>query len=188
MRTTTTGILIGFMLAVLVGQVAAPPQPDLQRPEPTASESGIDLHFSPNGGAAEAVIHEIRQAHESILVAAYAFTSAPIAEALLRARDRGVEVVVIMDRLQRTNQYSSSTFFVNQGIPVYIAVGPASYHHKVMLIDDGVIITGSMNFTKAGDERNAENLLIIRDKPELMKAYTERIEVDLDRAERLESE
>lgn len=44
-------------------------------------------------------------------------------------------------------------------------------HNKVMVIDSGTILTGSFNFTKAAEEKNAENLLVIQDAPELVKAY-----------------
>jgi len=37
-------------------------------------------------------------------------------------------------------------------------------HNKVMIIDGEAVITGSFNFTKAAEESNAENLLVIRDK------------------------
>ena len=45
-------------------------------------------------------------------------------------------------------------------------------HNKVMVIDNGVVITGSFNFTKAAEEKNGENLLIIRSK-ELAQKYIE---------------
>jgi len=37
-------------------------------------------------------------------------------------------------------------------------------HNKVMVIDGVTVITGSFNFTKAAEENNAENLLVIHDK------------------------
>jgi phosphatidylserine/phosphatidylglycerophosphate/cardiolipin synthase-like enzyme len=40
-----------------------------------------------------------------------------------------------------------------------------------MVIDSATILTGSFNFTKAAEEKNAENLLVIKDAPELVKAY-----------------
>ena len=40
-----------------------------------------------------------------------------------------------------------------------------------MIIDGETVITGSFNFSKAAEERNAENLLIIRDR-ELAGRYT----------------
>src|SRR5947199_1223418 len=42
---------------------------------------------------------------------------------------------------------------------------------KVIVIDSATILTGSFNFTKAAEEKNAENLLVIKDAPELVKAY-----------------
>ena len=56
------------------------------------------------------------------------------------------------------------TSLVNAGIPVLIDAKHAIAHNKVMVIDDQTVITGSFNFTKAAEEHNAENLLVIRDK------------------------
>lgn len=120
------------------------------------------VYFSPNGGATEAVAKEIDGARESILVQAYSFTSTPIAKALLDAHKRGVKVQVILDKSQRKEKYTSATFLANSGIPTYIDDAHAIAHNKVMVIDDATVITGSFNFTKAAEERNAENLLILR--------------------------
>ena len=42
-------------------------------------------------------------------------------------------------------------------------------HNKVMIIDGETLITGSFNFTRAAEESNAENLLVIHDKPLAVK-------------------
>jgi phosphatidylserine/phosphatidylglycerophosphate/cardiolipin synthase-like enzyme len=76
----------------------------------------------------------------------------------------GVKVEVILDKSQRTDQYSSATFLFNAGIPTKIDSQHALAHNKVMIIDGETVITGSFNFTKAAEEKNAENLLVIRDK------------------------
>ena len=76
----------------------------------------------------------------------------------------GVKVEVILDKSQRTDQYSSATFLFNTGIPTKIDSQHALAHNKVMIIDGETVITGSFNFTKAAEEKNAENLLVIRDK------------------------
>ena len=99
------------------------------------------------------------------------FTSAPIAKALVEAHKRGVKIEVILDKSQRTEKYSEADFLRNMGIPVRIDAKHAIAHNKVMVIDDGVVITGSFNFTKAAEENNAENLLVIRDKALAVK-YT----------------
>ena len=131
----------------------------------------VEVYFSPHGGATDAIIRELNKAKTTVLVQAYTFTSAPIAKALLNAHKRRVKVDVILDKSQRTQKYSSATFLYNQGIPVKIDAKHAIAHNKVMIIDGETVITGSFNFTKAAEENNAENLLVIRDK-KLAERYT----------------
>ena len=114
---------------------------------------------------------ELDRAKTSVLVQAYSFTSAPIAKALLEAHKRRVKVQVILDKSQKNEKYSSATFLSNQGIPVRIDARHAIAHNKVMVIDGETVITGSFNFTKAAEEKNAENLLVIRDT-KLAELYT----------------
>jgi phosphatidylserine/phosphatidylglycerophosphate/cardiolipin synthase-like enzyme len=124
----------------------------------------IEVHFSPKGGCTEAVVSVLEAAKATVLVQAYSFTSAPIAKALVNAHKRGVKIEVILDKSQRTEKYSEADFLHNVGIPVKIDARHQIAHNKVMVVDDGVVITGSFNFTKAAEENNAENLLVIRDK------------------------
>jgi phosphatidylserine/phosphatidylglycerophosphate/cardiolipin synthase-like enzyme len=136
------------------------------------SHAPVEVYFSPNDGATEAIVREIDQTRSEILVQAYSFTSAPIAKALLKAHRRGVKVQAILDKSQKTQKYSSASFLTNSGIPTYIDARHAIAHNKIIIIDRVVVITGSFNFTKAAEEKNAENLLIIRSK-ELAKPYHE---------------
>ena len=133
----------------------------------------IEVAFSPNNGATTTVINAIHQAQQSILVSAYSFTSKDIANALLEAKKSGINVKIILDKSQATQKYSSATFFTNQGFEMRIAIKYAIFHDKVMIIDDKTVVTGSFNFTKAAESKNAENVLIIRDNPELAKLYTQ---------------
>src|SRR5215470_3720903 len=138
----------------------------------------VSVHFSPKGGATETVVHEIGEAKSQILIQAYSFTSAPIAKALLNAVKRGgVKIHVILDRSNETDKYSAATFLNNAGIETQIDDQHGIAHNKIMIIDNATIITGSFNFTKAADERNAENLLVIKDSPDLVKQYTENFNV-----------
>ena len=130
-----------------------------------------EAYFSPHGGCTEAISRELNKAKNTILVQAYTFTSAPIAKALINAHKRGVKVEVILDKSQRTQKYSSATFFLNQGIPVRIDDKHAIAHNKVIIIDGEIVITGSFNFTKAAEVNNAENLLVIHDR-KLASIYT----------------
>jgi phosphatidylserine/phosphatidylglycerophosphate/cardiolipin synthase-like enzyme len=133
---------------------------------------GIQVYFSPNGGATEAVVSALDHATNSVLVQAYSFTSAPIAKALVDAHRRGVKVQVILDHSQWTEKYSEADFLENSGIPTLIDAQHAIAHNKIMIIDDYVVLTGSFNFTRAAEEHNAENLLVIND-PILAKQYIE---------------
>ena len=132
----------------------------------------VHVYFSPHGECTEAIVDAIDQARNEILVQAYSFTSVPIAKALVEAHNRGVRVTIILDRSQRRTRYSSADFTAHAGIATYIDSVHAIAHNKVMIIDAMTVITGSFNFTKAAEEKNAENLLVIRSK-ELSKAFTE---------------
>ena len=90
-----------IVLFVAVAAVAA-----TAVPRPAASEDGIQVYFSPDGGCTDAIIQAIEGASESVQVQAYSFTSAPIAEAILGAHKRGVDVTVVLDSSQRTARYS----------------------------------------------------------------------------------
>lgn len=122
------------------------------------------VYFSPKGGCTQAIITQLDKAQTSVLVQAYSFTSASIAKALLNTHKRGVKVEVILDKSQRTEKYSSADFLANSGIPTRIDSAHAIAHNKIIIIDGETVITGSFNFTRAAEEKNAENLLIIRDK------------------------
>jgi phosphatidylserine/phosphatidylglycerophosphate/cardiolipin synthase-like enzyme len=135
-------------------------------------DTPVKIYFSPRGGCTDAIINAIEQAKTEILVQAYSFTSAPIAKALVNAYKKGINVQVILDKSQRSEKYTSATFLTNAGIPTYIDDRHAIAHNKIMVIDKETVITGSFNFTKAAEEKNAENLLIITSK-ELAKVYIE---------------
>lgn len=121
-----------------------------------------DVHFSPNGGATPAVTREIGNAKKSIYVLAYSFTSPQILKALADAKANGVDVEIVLDKSNATAQYTGATYVANAGIPTYIDRKHAIMHNKVIVIDGDTVITGSFNFTKAAEEKNAENLLVLR--------------------------
>jgi len=127
--------------------------------------------FSPKGECQDIIVNAIDKAQKTILVQAYSFTSAPIAKAILNAYKRKVDVKVILDKSQVTQKYSSAAFLENQKIPLWIDYKPTIAHNKVIIIDGHIVITGSFNFTKAAQEKNVENVLII-DSKKLAEIYT----------------
>jgi len=130
----------------------------------TLNNTPAQIYFSPKGGCTEAIVNEISHAKSEIYVQAYSFTSVSIAKALVDAHKRGIKVEAILDKSQKKERYTSATFLANSGIPTYIDSKHAIAHNKIMVIDKETVITGSFNFTKAAEEKNAENLLILKNK------------------------
>jgi len=79
---------------------------------------------------------------------------------------------VILNKSRRTANYSSTDFVAHAGIPTLIDAKHAISHNKIIVIDAQTVITGSFNFTKAAEESNTENMLIVRDL-ELAKRYAD---------------
>ena len=75
-----------------------------------------------------------------------------------------------MDKSQKGEKYTSADFVIHAGIPTQIDGKHPIAHNKIMVIDGQAVITGSFNFTKAAEEGNAENLLVIR-SPDLAGKY-----------------
>jgi phosphatidylserine/phosphatidylglycerophosphate/cardiolipin synthase-like enzyme len=119
--------------------------------------------FSPDRGATALVIKTIGEAKHSIRVAAYSFTSKPLAEALLEAHKRGIDVEVVVDKSQATARYTAATFLANQGVPVRIDYRYAIMHDKFIVVDGEAVEEGSFNYTAAAESRNAENVLVLHD-------------------------
>ncbi len=159
-------------ICVLIFALVAMVGCEQQSPSQRGGEGGsVQVCFSPKGGATEAVVRELNGARKTVRVQAYSFTSQPIAKALVEAKKRGVDVEIVVDKSQRTERYTEADFTANQGIPTYIDSKHAIAHNKIVLIDGETILTGSFNFTKAAEENNAENLLILKGFPDLVRQY-----------------
>ena len=150
-----------------------------------ATAADIQVYFSPDGGCTEAIVRELGKAKSTVLVQAYSFTSAPIAKALVDAEKRGVKIQVILDKRERREKYTEADFLLHAGVPTWIDAKHAIAHNKVMVIDSHTILTGSFNFTKAAEENNAENLLVIDDAA-LAEKYTVNFQKHLAHSEKYE--
>jgi phosphatidylserine/phosphatidylglycerophosphate/cardiolipin synthase-like enzyme len=130
-----------------------------------ASTPPWQVCFSPNGGCTQDIVDAIKAAHRQILVQAYEMTSPQIRSALVAAHRRGVEVKAIFDPDALKEPGSQVGQIAGAGISVLVDNfhKPGLAHNKVMVIDGAFVITGSFNFTRAAESRNAENLLVIHD-------------------------
>lgn len=139
----------------LTSNDATPPLVGAVRPrlEPEA-------YFSPGPTNRQATIGLIGKAKRQIRLAGYGFTAKEIAEALVAAHERQVDVEVILDSGNATDRNSKMSLLKDAGIKVYLDEKHPIAHCKFLVVDSRWVLTGSANFTEAS-ERNWENTVII---------------------------
>ncbi len=147
-------------------------------PSLTLDGNQIETYFSPDDGTATRIVALLRSAQKEIHFLAFSFTSDPIAEAMLERAAAGVEVSGVFEE----GQYYSNTGtefdrLKAAGLDVRLDGNPRNMHHKVILIDDQIVILGSYNFSRNAEEYNDENTLIIHngDLAALFQAEFERV-------------
>ena len=164
--------LVGVAAAVLTLGAAS-----VHASQPPGHASAIVQYaFTPGERADGMIIEAIAGAREQILVQAFSFTHRRIAQALISARNRGVDVAVIADRQQAyAVETSLVRYLADGGVRVLLDANHAAAHNKVMVIDAGqagcAVVTGSYNFTQAAQSHNAENVVILRSNLQLCEAF-----------------
>lgn len=174
-RTNFAALSLGALFAA-AGMATAFEFPFGLREENTAAT--LEVAFSPGEQPVRLIVAAIQAAQKQILVQAFSFTHRDIAEALIAAQHRGIEVLILADKRQALKLRNSVIpLLAGKGIPVQLDARHDSAHDKVMIIDAGeaqpVVITGSFNFTFAAHHKNAENLLVIRHNRSLTQAYAD---------------
>ena len=140
------------------------------------AQGEIEVAFAPRDNTEKVLIELIRSARKSLKVHAYVFTSRQIADAMVAAHRRGVKVEVLADaKMNRREKGNAIPRLLAGGVPVAFETRYNAAHNKVLVVDaEGpkcAVLTGSYNFTWSADNRNAENLLIVRDQCALARAY-----------------
>jgi phosphatidylserine/phosphatidylglycerophosphate/cardiolipin synthase-like enzyme len=148
-----------------------------------AKVTPVNVCFSPGGDCISSVTAEIENAKTEIQIQAYSLSSKPIADAVVMAKRTGVNVEILLDKSSAVAQNNAVYFASLKGIPTYLDAQHAVADNNVIIIDKSTVITGSFNFSKEADARNAENLLIIKsdrlagiyfDNWELHKSHAEK--------------
>ena len=135
-----------------------------QTPNPRVIIDGtpLDVYFSPDDQVQASFVELVQNAQESIYFMAFSFTADPIGEAVRARAAEGVTVAGIMETDQvKSNAGTEFDPFSQAGLDVYQDANPGQMHHKVMIIDQSIVIFGSYNFTNSAETRNDENLLVI---------------------------
>ena len=123
----------------------------------------VETYFAPEDGVQSRLVELVNNAKESIYFLTYSFTSDELAEAVLAAKQRGIEIHGEMDKAQAANAGGEFDRFVENGIDVRLDGEGGSMHNKVLIIDGKIVVTGSYNFSANAEKRNDENLLVIHD-------------------------
>lgn len=147
----------------------------VERAQPTewqefSSDAKWKTCFTPKEHCLESITNVLQSATKSIYVQAYILSSQEIADALVTAFKRGVDVKVLVDRQQLFVEWSKISFLIDNQVPVYSDILATLAHNKVIVVDKKTVITGSYNFSCAAEIRNAENIIVIHD-PKVAQAY-----------------
>jgi phosphatidylserine/phosphatidylglycerophosphate/cardiolipin synthase-like enzyme len=166
-------LAIGFGAGYTAHEVTKSPQTIFKQPVQPAVLSSlgpITVCFTPNKQCQSKIISEIGGAKKSIFVQAYSFTDKDIAMALAAAASRGVDVKVLLDKSNQSDNRSAKDILLYQNIPLRFDAPSGIAHNKIMIIDETKVISGSYNFSAAAYKRNTENLLVISN-PSLAHSY-----------------
>lgn len=125
--------------------------------------SEFSVYFSPADKAiTEKIIPLINEAQKYIYMPVFLITHQELCRSLTNAKNRGVDVKIIIDATNAHGNYSKHKILRQEGIKVKTENYAGKMHSKSIIIDDLYTIIGSMNFSQSGDNKNDENVLIIK--------------------------
>lgn len=131
-------------------------------PRVTIDGTPVDTYFSPDDGVQAVLLDILNEAQESIYFMAFSFTADPLGETIRERAESGVTVAGVMDEEQvASNQGTEFDPFRQAGLDVYTDGNPGQMHHKIIIVDESIVIVGSYNFTNSAESRNDENLMVI---------------------------
>ncbi len=133
----------------------------------------VENYFCPEDDCEGHVLNALKQAKQSIYFLTYSFTSDPIGSFLLSNQDR-LDIQGVMEKSQ-ASKYSEFSKFNASNMKVRLDKNKFNMHHKVFIIDNETVITGSYNPTAGGDNKNRENVLIIHD-PSIARQFVNEFE------------
>lgn len=133
----------------------------------------VQVGFSPEGSARQLVLETIGGARHRIQMLAYAFQAPDVVQALVDARNRGVQVQVVVDRKRNRNKPSQQAmdFVTRHGVELRTNSHYHIHHDKTIIVDGETVQTGSFNYAPSAETANSENVVVIRGMPEVASRY-----------------
>lgn len=134
-------------------------------PYPQIEIAGVPVEniFEAEGDARTRIIQLIKGAKSSLEVMAFVFTDDDIASAIIARHRAGIPVRMVIETRNLDAAGSDVAAFQQAGIDILPDGSPYQMHHKVIIIDQVVVITGSYNFSRNASDYNDENVLILHD-------------------------
>lgn len=133
---------------------------------PKINYSGIliENYFCPEDHCKDNILRILDIANESIYFMTFSFTDIDIADKLIEKSLDGVNVKGIMEKRRVNMQYNLFSYLNSSGVEVIKDNNNHIMHHKVFIVDKNIVIFGSYNPTKSGNQKNDENILIVYDE------------------------
>ncbi len=116
-------------------------------------------YFSPSDKVIAKLVAKVNGAKKSIKFMAFTYTQADLGNAMLAREKAGVQVQGVIEN-RGASQGVLPALFCGK-VAVETDGNKYTMHHKVIIIDDHLVITGSFNFTQTADQANDDNVLII---------------------------
>ena len=142
----------------------------------TVNGTPIQIVFTSEDPALEqAIIPVVSNAKSNIRFLAFSFTDYPLAKAMIDRAAAGVDVAGVFEKVGSETEYAELRTLHCAGVPVRQDGNPSFLHHKVIVVDQRFVITGSLNFSTSAEESNDENVIIV-DNPEIAALYMQEFE------------
>lgn len=135
----------------------------------------IQVGFSPEGSARHLVLETIGTAQHSLQMLAYAFQATDITQALVEAKKRGVNVRIVIDKKRNLGKASKRAmdFVSRNGVELRTSDHFHLQHDKTIIVDGTTVETGSFNYAASAETANSENVVVIRNQPDITRQYVE---------------
>jgi phosphatidylserine/phosphatidylglycerophosphate/cardiolipin synthase-like enzyme len=127
----------------------------------TIDGTPVQILFAAEDEVASHLVPMLEGAKKSIRFMAFSFTHNGIGDAVLARAGAGIDVKGIFETRGSETEYSEMPILYCAGVPVRQDGNPGMFHHKVFVIDDKMVVTGSFNFSDNANESNDENVVIV---------------------------
>jgi cardiolipin hydrolase len=142
---------------------------------PATDASFNKAYFNPHSSCFDATLNRLNSAKESMKICMFTISDDRVAKALLRAHSKGVKIKIITDNDKIKDLGSDILRLAKAGIEILMDDTPNHMHHKFVVIDRQILITGSYNWTRSAADFNHENLLIT-DNPRIVSPFIQEFE------------